>query len=227
MSLVKRAFKRVIAFPGTASLFRPLLRQCGVIFMLHRFSVPELGIVGDDPEWLRACLAHLRRERRELLSLTNMFARLEEGRPLHGAIAFTIDDGYREQALVGGAVFAEFDCPATVFATSGFVDGDLWFWWDKIEYVFMHAVKRSVRVELGGRTLSFDLADDAARRTGQSLFTEACKQVPDRTKHDAIVELAAQAEVALPARPPERYAPVSWRRPGRARRVESRSVRTR
>jgi len=221
MSLVKRAFKRVIAFPGTASLFRPLLRECGVIFMLHRFTVPELGIVGDDPEWLRACLAYLRRHRRELLSLTDMFARLEEGRPLHGAVAFTIDDGYREQALVGGKVFAEFDCPATVFATSGFLDGDVWFWWDKIDYVFTHAAKRSVRLELGGRTLALGLGDESARLAAQAIFTEACKRVPDRAKHAAIEELAAQAEVALPARAPERYAPVSWEE---ARQSEERGM---
>ena len=221
MSLVKRAFKRVIAFPGTASLFRPLLRDCGVIFMLHRFNVPELGIVGDDPEWLRSCLAYFRRERRELISLTEMFARLEEGHPIRGAIAFTIDDGYREQALVGGAVFAEFDCPATVFATSGFVDGQLWFWWDKIEYVFMNAAKRSVRLELGGRTLTLDLTEEDARRLSQSMFTEACKRVPDAVKHEAIREMAAHAEVALPERPPDRYAPVSWEE---ARQSETRGI---
>jgi peptidoglycan/xylan/chitin deacetylase (PgdA/CDA1 family) len=210
MSFVKRAFKQVITLPGTATLFRPLLRDCGVIFMLHRFSVPELGIVGDDPNWLRACLAYLRRERRELISLTEMFARLEGGHPLRGAIAFTIDDGYREQALVGGAAFAEFDCPATIFATSGFVDGQLWFWWDKIEYVFTNAAARSASIKLGDRSITVDFGNPTARQLGQTVFTDACKRVPDDMKHAAIQELASQAEVEVPVSPPDRYAPVSW-----------------
>ena len=221
MSLVKRAFKRVIAFPGTAALFRPLLRDCGVIFMLHRFSVPELGITGDDPAWLRSCLAFFRRERRELIALTEMFARMEEGRPLRGAIAFTIDDGYREQALVAGKAFADFDCPATIFATSGFVDGHLWFWWDKIEHIFERTAGRSLRVELGDRSIVLDLANDSARLLAQSVFTDACKRVPDTAKHEAIKALAEQAEVTLPERPPERYAPVSW---DEARASEARGV---
>lgn len=39
-------------------------------------------------------------------------------------------------------MFAEFDCPFTTFLTTGFLDRTLWFWWDRIEYVFCHAVRR-------------------------------------------------------------------------------------
>ena len=59
-----------------------------------------------------------------------------DGPPLNRAVAFTIDDGYVEQATVAAPVFAEFDCPVTTFVTSGFLDRALWFWWDQIEYVF-------------------------------------------------------------------------------------------
>jgi peptidoglycan/xylan/chitin deacetylase (PgdA/CDA1 family) len=221
MGFAKHAFKRVIGLPGAAAFFRPLLRDCGVVFMLHRFAIPELGIVGDDPEWLRTCLGYFRRQRRELLSLTEMFERLAEGRSLRGAIAFTLDDGYREQVQVVGSVFAEFDCPATVFATTGFLDGALWFWWDKIDYVFANASKRSANVPLGDRGLAIDFSDMAQRDLNKALFIEACKRVPDHVKHNAIRELASQGEVDLPMQPPECYAPASW---DQARQAEERGL---
>ncbi|MGH7620111.1 MAG: polysaccharide deacetylase family protein [Gemmatimonadaceae bacterium] len=221
MSLVKRAFKRVIQLPGTAALFRPLLRDCGVIFMLHRFAVPDLGIEGDDAGQLKACLEGLRRAKREFLSLTDMFARLREGRPPRGALAFTIDDGYNEQVAVGGEAFAAFDCPVTVFATSGFLDGQLWFWWDQLEYIFTNAKARRVRVTLGDRDITYELADERARATALAEFTEACKKVPDAEKRRNIDALAAAAEVALPAKAPAKYAPVSW---DDARRAERKGI---
>ena len=36
---------------------------------------------------------------------------------MHGAVVFTMDDGYFDQATVGGAIFAEFDCPVTTFVS--------------------------------------------------------------------------------------------------------------
>jgi peptidoglycan/xylan/chitin deacetylase (PgdA/CDA1 family) len=221
MNLVKRAFKRAITLPGAASVFRPLLRDCGVIFMLHRFSVPDVGIVGDDPPFVRAVLEQLRRDRREFLSLTDVFSRLVEGRPLRGAIAFTIDDGYREQATLAADAFAAFDCPVTVFATSGFLDGRLWFWWDKIEYVFAHTTRPSIRVTLADHALEYRLADQRARQSARGSFTEACKRVPDAAKHAAIEELARSADVPLPDLPPPQYAPASW---DEIRRAEERGM---
>lgn len=211
LSGIKRQLLRVATLPGARAPFRLLLRDRAVVFMLHRFQDPDSGITGYDPELLRRSLEYLRRERRELMSLSGLFERFMNGeRPPNGAVVFTIDDGYLDQAKVAAPVFAEFDCPVTIFVTTGFLDGDLWFWWDKIEHLFSQTERREFKIVLGGSELSYDLSGDRSRKSAQRDFTARCKDVSDDEKQRAIAQLASVCEVDLPGKPPLRYAPMSW-----------------
>jgi peptidoglycan/xylan/chitin deacetylase (PgdA/CDA1 family) len=221
MGLLKKVVRSVLALPGASSSFRPLLRDCGVILMLHRFTDPDRGVKGDDPARVRQFLAYLRKKKYEILSLGDVFSRLAEGKPLRGAIAFTIDDGYYDQAAIGGEVFAEYDCPVTVFITSGFVDGQLWFWWDKIDHVFRNSTRKELRFTLADEELRYSIQDARERDAARADFIGRCKKVPDAEKHAAIARLAATAEVALPEKPPAMYAPLTW---DQARKGEGRGM---
>lgn len=196
--------------PGIAASLEPLLRDRAAIFTLHRLAMPDLPFRGQDPQALRECLSYLRKHRYELLPLKEIFRRLAgEGAPLRRAVGFTIDDGYLDQAEVGAPVFAEFDCPVTTFVCTGFLDGELWMWWDKIEYVFRHTSLRAVTVGPGeGRTYRWE--NDASRDRARDEFTEECKKLPDGEKQAAIEDLALMAEVELPELAPPEYAPMSW-----------------
>src|SRR5262245_38025762 len=134
---VKRLGLAAVNAVNIPALSRRLLRDRGVIFMLHRFRDPDLGVDGHDPRVLRRALDYLRRHRYELVSLMDLLKRLKNrSQPPRGAIAFTFDDGYQDQATIGAGIFSEFDCPVTTFVTTGFVDRTMWFWWDRIQYVF-------------------------------------------------------------------------------------------
>ena len=114
--LIRPLLIRATHLPGIASIWRLLLDNRGTIFVLHRFHDEEFGTPGHDPASVRRLLAFLRRERFEILSLRELFRRLEDlDDPLRGAVAFTIDDGYIDQATIGAPIFGEFDCPATIF----------------------------------------------------------------------------------------------------------------
>ncbi len=208
--LMKLLMHSGLRVPGVAASLEWLLRDRAAIFTLHRLAMPELAFRGQDPQLLRECLSYLRKHRYELLPLKEIFRRLAgEGPPLRRAVGFTIDDGYLDQAEVGGPIFAEFDCPVTTFVCTGFLDRELWMWWDKIEYVFRHTSRPAVTVGPGeGRTYRWE--NDTERSRAQYDFTEACKQLPDREKHAAIEDLAVRAEVELPGSAPDEYAPMSW-----------------
>jgi peptidoglycan/xylan/chitin deacetylase (PgdA/CDA1 family) len=199
--------------------FRWLLRERATIFMLHRFALPELGVWGDQPEQLRSGLAYLRRHGHVLISLEEIFQRLSQGTPLpRRAVAFTIDDGYFDQVEIAAPIFAEFDCPVTTFVCTGFLDRELWMWWDRIEYVLRRTEHRDLQVQLGQQTWTGSWSDSAERLRLQSDFTERCKALPDAEKQAAIEQLAKAAEVALPAEAPAEYAPMSWEDLRRAER---------
>lgn len=202
---------RAVTSSPLTRAFSPLLRNRVLIFMLHRFSDPERGVAAYDPARLRQMLEYLRAHRHGIIHLDELFRRLrDEGPPLHGAVAFTIDDGYYDQATVAAPIFAEFDCPVTTFVTSGFLDGEIWFWWDKVEFIFSGTQRSQLEVALGEHKLTLSLVGPGQRQLAEREFTRMCKEVADDDMRAAIEALAEAAEVELPAEPPPQYAPMSW-----------------
>jgi peptidoglycan/xylan/chitin deacetylase (PgdA/CDA1 family) len=209
------------ALPGLLS--RPLIRGRASIFMLHRFADPDLGVDGHDSAFVRRFLAVLRRERVRIASLDELFDEMAAGRTWkERVVAFTIDDGYLDQATIGADAFAEYDCPVTTFVTSGFLDRQLWFWWDRIAWTFEATRRRTLAFPLGDATLRYEWSDAAGRERARADFTERCKVVPDAVKLAGIEALAAAAEVEVPGAAPAAYAPMTW---DDLRRCESRGMR--
>jgi peptidoglycan/xylan/chitin deacetylase (PgdA/CDA1 family) len=191
-------------------LFRPLMRDRAIVLILHRFRDDEGGHHGHDPEAMRRVLAYLRSEHYELISLRELFDRLREGRPVGGCVSFTIDDGHVDQVAVAGPIFAEFDCPVTLFLAVGFIDRQLWFWWDQLEYVFDATERPALHVELDGSTVRYEVSDRASRGRAHADFVGRCKAAPDDVRRQYIDALVEQAEIDIPQAPPDRYAPASW-----------------
>ncbi len=211
MSWVRNIYYDFLMLRSVESICRLAQRNCATVFMLHRFRDEGRGIHGFDPQQLRNGLAVLRERGYDLVSLSALFGRMREGGPaLRGAVAFTIDDGYIDQAEVAGRVFAEFDCPVTTFVATGFLDGTLWFWWDKIEFVFSTTRRQGIRVQIQDRWLEYKWNSISERLAAQVDFIAQCKLVSDSDKHHAIGSLADAAEVLLPRNPPDMYAPMTW-----------------
>jgi peptidoglycan/xylan/chitin deacetylase (PgdA/CDA1 family) len=201
-----RAPLRLLRLRSVRSALRPLLRRRATVFMLHRFRQPDLGVEGHDPDSVRTLLAFLRRERYRLVSLRSVVDALRAGEPLDGAVAFTIDDGYADQADVAGPLFAEQDCPVTTFVTTGFLDRQLWMWWDKIEHAFGHT--RASALELPGFSARWQHPGERAEAAFAAV--EHCKRLPEAQKGPFVDALARRLEVELPLAAPARYAPMSW-----------------
>ena len=211
----------VMAIPGAVAPFSLLLRRRATVLMLHRFQVPEMGVQGHDPDSLRAALDYLRRKRYSILSLQELFNRLIEGHPVHRAVAFTMDDGYWDQGSVAADLFREYDCPVTTFVTSGFLDGDLWMWWDQIEHIFDHTLRRELRLSFGGKEVSYTREEGDSWQKAKEDLIARCKEVPDDQRIAGIASLSFDADVEVPAQPPARYAPMSW---DQARKCETRGM---
>jgi peptidoglycan/xylan/chitin deacetylase (PgdA/CDA1 family) len=156
-------------------------------------------------------LAYLVKNGYEFVSLADLFGRLAgDGPQPRGAVAFTIDDGYFDQATIAAPVFAEFGCPVTTFVSTGFLDGKLWFWWDQIEHVFEHADRRSIHLRAGDTVFEYRWDNETRRIRAQADFTGKCKLISDADKWLAIALLAQEAGVEIPKSPPAHYAPMSW-----------------
>jgi peptidoglycan/xylan/chitin deacetylase (PgdA/CDA1 family) len=218
MALLRDLYHRAVVAPGAASLFSFARRDSATVFMCHRFRDRDRGIEGLDPAALRAALEYLRRHKYVLLPLADLFERLAGGaEPLRGAVVFTIDDGYIDHAEVAAPVFAAFDCPVTTFVTTGFLDGAVWMWWDKVEHVFVETTRNPLVLRIGGHERVYDCSTPADRAAACARCVGEMKPLPHDDKLTVIASLASAAEIDLPHKPPERYRPMSW---DNARRCE-------
>ena len=192
-------------------LTAPLTRAHGIIFFAHRFADVERGSPGHDPEVLRQDLELLRRNKFNLTTLVDVVQRLEEGVPLlPRTIVFTIDDGYADYYRVAAPIFAEFDCPATVFVTTGFLDGQVWMWWDQIAFILENSKRSTISLELDDLLLAEQWRTAEERELAAARISRRLYDVSDEQKWRAISALADCLEVEVPVLPPENYSPMSW-----------------
>ncbi len=211
MISLKRLVVGALANTGGTALSYGLMTGRATVFMLHRFDCPEAGVRGHDLRFVRSALEYLRRKKYELVSLRELYSRFaSETQSVRGAVAFTIDDGYFDHAQVASPLFAEFDCPVTTFVTTGFLDKQLWFWWDQIEHIFESTKLPNVSLTIGSTNLRYVMAGVDRRTQGKIEFTNFCKELKTEDRHVAIARLAGAAEVDIPQFPPERYAPMTW-----------------
>jgi peptidoglycan/xylan/chitin deacetylase (PgdA/CDA1 family) len=182
------------------------------VLMLHRFADPEdNNRRGHDPTALRSNLEYLRQEGYRFLALDEALGLLAE-RPqeVRRAVAFTVDDGYGDFRRVAWPIFAEYECPVTVFVVSGFVDGACWCWWDRVEYIVDRARRKRLMLDLGVGAREYAWNDDVERRRTISMLVERLKRVSEMDRLAAIDRIVEQADVSCPDTPPSRYAPLSW-----------------
>lgn len=113
-SAVRRATKAAALVPGLATR-----RRTGdvVILLYHRIAsgTEEIGV---PPDLFERQIAHLA-ERERVLSLEDALDR-QNG----GGVVITFDDGYRDFHQRAVPVLARYGVPATLYLTTGLVDGD-------------------------------------------------------------------------------------------------------
>ena len=183
---IRRWAAQALDIPGIANALVPDRKRLGIIFVLHRFEDCDMGIRGMPRAALRELLAGLRRKKVRLVSLMELLEIAGTPEPAPGPwVAFTLDDGYKDQVQLGLPIFREFDAPATLFPITGFVDGRLWLWWDQLDYL---------------------------RRKGASPedLTESLKLLSGLERNEALADLAASAALELPGKPPINFTPASW-----------------
>ncbi|MDX1824610.1 MAG: polysaccharide deacetylase family protein, partial [Thiohalomonadales bacterium] len=133
----------------------------------------------------------------------------ESGEVPRNAIVITVDDGYRDFHDVAWPILKEFNVPATLFVTTGFVSGDLWLWPDQVTWLFSQAPELDTTIAVGDFELSTSSVHANRRATWQSLVGYLLS-IPDKDKHRAIQQLADSWSLSLPNEAPDDYAACSW-----------------
>lgn len=159
MGLLKMAMS-AMHFSGADGLLSPLTRGAGVIFTLHHVR-PEPAapfspnrILQVTPDFLETVLRFVLARGFEVLSLDEVRSRLAEGDLDRPFACFTLDDGYRDNAVYAYPIFKSYGLPFAIYVATDFPDGRGDLWWLKLEKVISSL--NMVEVKMDGAWRRFD-----------------------------------------------------------------------
>jgi peptidoglycan/xylan/chitin deacetylase (PgdA/CDA1 family) len=111
----------------------------GAIFTLHhvrphvRRKFEPNAHLEVTPEFLDSALAAILEAGYQPCALSELPEQLKHGNPDRPLAVFTLDDGYRDNAVHAAPVFSKHGVPFTIFVTSGFCERSHTIWWETLE----------------------------------------------------------------------------------------------
>ena len=117
-------------------------KSLGYIFMLHRVDDFEEGHLWCNehmkitPDFLDNTLTMLK-EKFDIIPLAEVPARLQE-KSKRKFVAFTMDDGYKDNFTKALPVFKKHNAPYTIFITTNFPDRQAILWWYELEDLLLN-----------------------------------------------------------------------------------------
>lgn len=172
-------------------------RGMGAIFTLHhvRPKVPHefdpnahLEIT---PEFLSAAIEHLQEEGYQFVALADMPARLAIARAGERFAAFTLDDGYRNNALHAQPVFTQHRVPFTVFVSPGFSCKTHGIWWETLAELLRSAPH--LEFDFGSGPVTLPLATPFQKQAAFTRFTRFIQVETDEAEAVARLDAIAKA----------------------------------
>ncbi|GAA0839899.1 polysaccharide deacetylase family protein [Marinobacter szutsaonensis] len=215
-------FSRVAINTLTSSpicrLMQPLRRRVVPIFLLHRFTDEHRAIQGHTQEQLESALAYLGSHGYTVVSIRQVVEAITSQKPLPSrSVAFTLDDGFSDQAKML-PVFESYQAPVTMFLATDMLEKRHWSWDYKLEYIFRNTPFQSLELDLGTGLSTVNFSDPKDRRVLIRSLKKIHKQIPNDQAELAVAEFSRRLKVEVPEEAPEEYEPISWEQ---ARTLES------
>lgn len=199
-------------------VFNPLLfkaciykaRNIPKIFMYHRFSLVK------DPTGRKIDSATFEWQLKMLKSgwrvirLKDYLQHLKHGRTLKKVVVFTVDDGYLDFYNIAFPLLRKYKLPATFFPTVEFVNGKIWLWPDRIDFILRQTHEKKYVIYYNGKSFILDMSTDYKLQDTWQILSDFCISVDDSQKWEFLDFLEKKLRVIVPERPTAAYAPVNW-----------------
>ncbi len=121
-------------------------------------------------------------------------------------IAITFDDGHRDFYEYAWPILKKYNLPASLYVTTGFVNGDVWLWPDRLKFVMINSSNKQISIDPLGH-LSFEPQKFAL---SWNLLGDYCLTLTSELREAFINKLALIAGCDVPAQPTAPFFPVTW-----------------
>ncbi len=198
MTSVKRSFLRLgmglVSRTGLARFLHSRLDRNQLSIVMYHAVVRKPLEVADwcfiDEDVFRKQIAYLKQYFR-VVSLGEAIAMLTSGSICSPTLAITFDDGYQNNYDVAFPVLASYDCPATIFLTTKYIDSDLIPWFGRLHLALTHTTKRSLLWD----GTNFRLSTLAQRASASIALHKSLKQQHPFSLDDLVTEISRKLAV--------------------------------
>ena len=148
----------------------------------------------------------------KIISLPQLVDAYREGRPLDpGSIVITMDDGYSSNYRLAFPVLTKHQVPASIFLTTDFIDQKSFLWVDRLEYAIAQTSQSSLRINLNGKELRFDLNSIQTKIKAIEEIKRVLKTLPALKQEHMIHRLEEVTQKSLSILTAgDFYSPLSW-----------------
>lgn len=171
-------------------------RGMGAIFTLHHVR-PKAQHAFDPnahleitPDFLDAAIEHLRAEGYRFAALADLPALMAVARSGERFAAFTLDDGYRNNAVHAQPVFTRQKVPFTVFVAPGLSCGTHSLWWETLAEL-LRALPH-LDFDFGAGTVTLPLATPFQKQAAFDRLAAFIRSAPDEAAAVARLDRIAQ-----------------------------------
>ncbi len=155
MNLRNVAFKTILNglwAGGLPLLFSRHAAGLGAVLMLHHVrnhvqaDFSPNAHLSVTPQFLEDTLKMLRQGNIDIVTMNEAVERIGNGDTGNRFVAFTFDDGYRDNAEVAAPIMRKYEAPYTIYVATGLVEGIADLWWDGLESIIRKQPVLLVRV---------------------------------------------------------------------------------
>jgi peptidoglycan/xylan/chitin deacetylase (PgdA/CDA1 family) len=132
MLLSRRNLIKIAQITGATSYFKWRGRKQPKIIMYHRVMDAD-GVFALPEKQFRKQMEYLS-SHYKVISLGELLVRFEAGELNAKHVALTFDDGHFDFYGNAWRILREYKLPATLYITTGFIDGKCWLWPDLLKY---------------------------------------------------------------------------------------------
>jgi peptidoglycan/xylan/chitin deacetylase (PgdA/CDA1 family) len=132
----------------------------------------------------------------EIISFDTLIQAITQKKPLPKRAAIvTFDDGYKDNYIEAYPILKKYQIPATIFLTTGHIETDNIFWWNKIGYVLCNTKLKKIELE--------ELGDISPPPSENMFFSlrmvyQKFKKIPEERKKELTELLIEKSEVDIP-----------------------------
>lgn len=128
--------------------------------------------------------------------------------PPQGSIVVTFDDGFADNYHHAFPVLRQLGIPATIFLSTGYLDRQQMYWYEKLTHDVMTTRATQLRL-LDEAPLAID--DGApSRRSALAVVLRRLKRVPNQVRLDCLADLERQLEPPADCNGDSRSGPMTW-----------------